>query len=274
MSELQSQFTGQSSLLDVPNTSAGTQEIREIFDSDVFDFPKPLELIKLLIRQSTSEEDIILDFFAGSAPVGHAVLDVNRELGENRQFILVQIPEETEDKSPAKTAGYETIASIAKERIRRVIDQMQTEDESKLDLRPDEDLGFKVFKLAPSAFREWERPESAAALQEQLSYFDVGLKDGAHPAHALYEVLLKQGYSLNARIQELDLPANQVYRICQPEGVDEGDRCFYLCLDDDLAPATTEALPLDDQTVFICQDAALDDSQKVNLALGCILKTL
>jgi adenine-specific DNA-methyltransferase len=219
----------------------------------------------LQIATSDEEPDIILDFFAGSSTTAQAVLELNREDGGNRRFAMVQIPEKVD------ATEFSTIADIGTERIRRVIAQMQAADEGKLDLRPDEDLGFKVFKLAPSTFREWERPADAEALEAQLSYFDAGLKDGADRTHALYEVLLKEGYSLNARIEDLELETNRVYRICQPA---DADRCFYLCLDDALVDETLDALPLDDQTVFICQDAALDDSQKVNLALGCILKTL
>ena len=167
-----------------------------------------------------------------------------------------------------------SIADIGKARIRRVIREMRAKDAGKLDFGPDEDLGFKVFKLAPSTFREWERPEDAEALEAQLSYFDAGLKDGADRTHALYEVLLKEGYSLNARIEDLGLPTNRVDRICQPADVVDANHCFYLCLDDEIHDATLDVLPLDDQTVFICQDTALDDSQKVNLALQCILKTL
>ncbi len=252
----------------------GTKELRELFGTQVLEYPKPVSLINALVSLGSSNNDIVMDFFSGSATTAQAVFETNMKDDGARRFLLIQIDEQTEEDSPARQTGYRTIADISKERIRRVIAQMQAEDEGKLDLRPDEDLGFKVFKLAPSTFRGWERPADAEALEAQLSYFDAGLKDGADPTHVLYEVLLKEGYSLNARIEDLELETNRVYRICQPEEATDLDRCFYLCLDDEIAEATLDLLPLDDQTVFICQDTALDDSQKVNLALGCLLKTL
>jgi adenine-specific DNA-methyltransferase len=223
LSELQSEFTGMSSLLrEVPSTSAGTQEIRELFGVDVFDFPKPLDLLKILVRQASSEDDIVFDFFAGSCPTAHAVIETNLEDGGDRRFVMIQIPEPTAPDSPARQAGYPTIADIGKQRIRHVIERMQTlerdekEDNPQLALDLDDtgngeepgappDLGFKVFKLAPSTFRRWEPPDEddAAALEQQLSFFDAGLKDDADPQHTLYEVLLKEGYSLNSEIEPL-----------------------------------------------------------------------
>jgi adenine-specific DNA-methyltransferase len=273
MSELRSEFTGLSSLLrEVPTTSAGTQEIRDLFGADVFDFPKPLELVKVLVEQGSSDDDIILDFFAGSCPTAQAVLELNREDGNARRFVMVQLPEPTADNSPARKAGYNTIAELGKERIRRVIARMQEGDEDgqlSLDLQPDQDLGFKVFKLTPSTFREWEPPESEEdeVLGEQLSLFDRGLKEDADPRHVIYEVILKLGYSLNAQIEPLELEGNRVYKVTD-------DRAFYICLDDELETATLDALPLDKLTTFVCLDTALDDSQKVNLAMGCLLKVI
>ncbi len=237
---------------------------------------KPPRLVQRMLQIGTDEQDndIVLDFFSGSASTAHAVLAQNREDSGNRQFILVQYPEPLPKPEP----HLDTIADMGRVRVRNVITRMEAEDAGKLDLHPDEDLGFKVFKLAPSTFREWTRPADAAELQQQLSYFDAGMKDDADPLHALYEVLLKEGYSLNARIEALELAVNRVHRICQPAAAAEGaapaDSCFYLCLDDEIHDATLDALPLDDQTVFICQDTALDDSQKVNLALQCVLRVV
>ena len=201
---------------------------------------------------------------------------------------------------------FHSIADIGKERIRRVIARMQTDDEDGEESPPQlaldldskghsaevevpQDLGFKVFKLAPSTFRRWESPAETEALENQLSYFDEGLKDDADLQHVIYEVLLKEGYSLNSIIEPLALGTNTVYRIAEPKGLapeppeqDESARplgsspppSFYLCLDEAIAPETVDALPLDDQTTFICLDNALNDSQKVNLALQCVLKTV
>ena len=269
------------SVLEGPYTQDGTAEITNLFgNGKIFPFPKPPDLIKHFVSYTWTDEDaIILDFFAGSCSTAQAVLEFNREQGGNRQFILVQFPELTADDSPAHRAGFETIADIGKERIRRVIVRMQDKDDDgqlSLDLNPNEDLGFKVFKLAPSTFRQWEPPadegaEDAQALEKQLALFDRGLEPGADPRHVIYEVILKLGYSLNAQIAPLELESNQVYRV-----TDAGDSptTFYICLDDDLQDATIDALPLDKDVAFVCLDTALDDSQKVNLSMQCLLKVI
>ncbi len=281
LSELQSEFTGLSSLLrEVPTTSAGTQEIRELFGTNVFDFPKPLDLVKVLIEQGSSGDDIVLDFFAGSCPAAQAALELNREDGDDRRFVMVQLAEPTAENSPAREAGYASIAELGKERIRRVIARMREGRENgqlSFDLRPDEDLGFKVFNLAPSTFREWEPPEGeeAGALEEQLALFDRGVAEDADPTDVIYEVILKLGYSLNAQIEPLDVENNRVYRVMdEVDEIDEAAASFFVCLDDELADETIDALPLDKVTTFVCLDTALDDSLKVNLAMGCLLKVI
>jgi adenine-specific DNA-methyltransferase len=269
------------SILIGPYTQEGTSEIRNLLgNGKIFPFPKPSELIKHFVSYTWADEEaIILDFFAGSSPTAQAVLEFNREHEGNRQFIMVQFPEPTAEESPARQEGFETIADIGKERIRRVIARMQEGDENgqlSLDLHPDEDMGFKVFKLAPSTFRRWEPPagETARALGQQLSLFDRGLEAGADPIHVIYEVILKLGYSLNACIEPLDLESNRVYRVTDEEvGASEPSR-FYVCLDDELQDATIDALPLDKEITFVCLDTALDDSRKVNLAMQCLLKVI
>jgi adenine-specific DNA-methyltransferase len=163
-------------------------------------------LVKVLIDQGSSDDDIVLDFFAGSCPAAQAVLELNREDGGSRRFVMVQLAEPTAENSPAREAGYPSIAELGKERIRRAIDRMRERAEDgqlSLDLRPDEDLGFKVFKLAPSTFREWEPPEGegAGALEEQLALFDRGVEEGADPTDVIYEVVLKLGYTMSWRMR-------------------------------------------------------------------------
>ena len=284
-------------------SQVAVKHLRHLMGAKVFDNPKDHEVLARLIRYVTlpDSEPIVLDFFAGSASTAEAVLRMNREDSSTSRFILVQIPEPISESSPARSAGYDNIAEIARERVRRVIDELQAEKEGKLNFRPDEDLGLRAFRLAPSTFRRWTPPDQASAetLEQQLSFFDEGLNDSAAPLHVVYEVLLKEGYSLNSTIATLTAGANTIYRITDegfaaPElkglASEEGtpqDRTgplsssadaeppsFYLCLDDAIATEALDALPLDDETVFICQDAALDDSQKVNLALQCVLKTI
>lgn len=97
----------------------GTREIQNILGIGIFDFPKPLNLIKLFESIATSENSIILDFFSGSATTAHAVMQLNAEDGGHRKFIMVQLPEKCDEKSEAYKAGYKNICEIGKERIRR-----------------------------------------------------------------------------------------------------------------------------------------------------------
>ena len=287
---------------DVGHTQEAKKELLGYVDfqhtENVLNTLKPPRLIQRILQIGTNADagDIVIDFFSGSASTAHAVLAQNLEDGGNRRFIMAQYPEPLPEPEP----HLDTIADMGRVRVRRVIERIQAAAEAgndpqlSLDLSDEDadidaarqDLGFKVFKLAPSTFRRWESPAEAEHLEQQLSYFDAGLKDDADLQHVIYEVLLKEGYSLNARIEPLALPANTVYRItdevaARPEDEDADPAepqgpppSFYLCLDDAVAIETLDALPLDDQTTFICLDNALNDSQKVNLALQCVLKTV
>ena len=276
LSELKSEFTGLSSILGVPTTSAGTQEIRSMFGSDLFDFPKPLGLLKLLVEQAASEDDIIIDFFAGSCPAAQAVLELNREDGGSRRSIMVQLPEPTPEGSPAREAGYKTIADIGKERIRRVIAQMQQEREGQLPLETretPEDLGFKVFKLAPSNYQLWRGldEDTPDAYAEQMELFTDPLVDGWRAENVIYEVALKEGYGLNCHIETVPaVPGNTIYRVTDPDK----EQSFYVCLDNAIGLKNLGALNLGKDDLFICRDVALDDEAVANLALQCRLKTI
>ena len=200
-----------------------------------------------------------------------------RRDGGTRRFIMVQLPEPTDEGSAAREAGFDTIAEIGKERIRRVIARMQEEREGQLPLdgAADEDLGFKVFKLGPSTQKQWIPPagDDVDALARQLELYDDGLQPDASETDILYEVLLKEGYDLHAAIQPIDVAGQRVYRIQEPDDDAEG-RAFYACLEERLAEETVDALPLARETLFVCRDTALDDSLKTNLSLRCVLRAL
>ena len=129
------------------------------------------------------DDGLVIDFFAGAATTAHAVLDLNREDGGNRKFILVQMPEETDEKSEAFKAGYKNIAEIGKERIRRVIKKIESKRKEELPGLSDEngelDLGFKIFKLTSSNYKPWENyhGESVEKLEELFEEYQVPLVD-------------------------------------------------------------------------------------------------
>ncbi len=193
-------------------TETGTVELKQLNFNAEFDFPKPTSLIKQCAALATAENDIILDFFAGSATTAHAVLDLNKEDGGKRKFILVQLPEKTDEKSEAYKAGYKTIAEIGKERIRRVIktienEELKIENEKGKNLFANEnknlDLGFKVFKLKESNFKIWRtKIETEEELVEQLQRHLEPLDENAKTEDVLYELLLKSGVQLTAKIEK------------------------------------------------------------------------
>ena len=127
-------------------SSAGTNELVKILNGKYFEHPKPSKLIELLIKQVSNKKDIILDFFSGSSSTAHAVMQLNAEEGGNRKFIMVQLPEETSEKSEAYKAGYKNICEIGKERIRRAGEKIKEENKDKEGIE-DLDVGFKVFRV-------------------------------------------------------------------------------------------------------------------------------
>ena len=189
------------------NSERGSEQFIELgFDKNVFPKPKPVGTIKRILNLCTNanRRDIFLDFFGGSGTTAQAGLELNKEDGGNRKFILVQMPEPCDESSEAYKAGYNTIADIGKERIRRVIQKIEKEIAEKPDLfdKGKLDLGFKVFKLSPSSFKIWRGSEidSEEKLIEQLDAFTDPSKPGAEKANMLYELMLKAGHELTSPI--------------------------------------------------------------------------
>ena len=220
LNELNSELPNFTSIIgEKTYTRDGTKEIDELFNSKYFDFPKPTTLIGELIKQGTDcrGNDIILDFFAGSATTAHAVMQLNKD-GGNRKYICVQMPEPCEEKSEAYKAGYNTIADIAKERIRRAGKKIQSEiaeenrkNKEKLDFdKSNEDIkldtGFKVFKLSVSNFKQWRQSplHNSEELTDQLKLFIDPIAENAIIEDMVYELLLKSGKDLNSRVENND----------------------------------------------------------------------
>jgi adenine-specific DNA-methyltransferase len=196
---------------EVGTTREGINELKELFVNSPFDTSKPSGLIKRMLElSSSSNDDIILDFFAGSATTAEAIYIKNAEDKINRKYILIQIDEKIDENTPAginaDSYKLKTIAEIGKERIRRVIKKIKKEQDGKLDLDGNfekQDLGFKVFKLQESNFKIWRtKIENEEQLVEQLQQHLEPLDENAKIEDVLYELLLKSGVSLTAKIEE------------------------------------------------------------------------
>ena len=189
--------------------------LKNLMSGDYFDFPKSVDLLKKFFLIGMSDTDIVLDFFAGSGTTSHAVMQMNKEDGGHRKFICVQLPEPCDEKSEAYKAGYKTIADIAKERIRRAgakireeVEKDQTAENEKLHFEGEQnncrmpDLGFKVFKLTDSNFKQWREIKGSDrdAWEHQLFDFIDPVSDNAVTDNMVYELLLKNGKDLNSTI--------------------------------------------------------------------------
>jgi adenine-specific DNA-methyltransferase len=248
----------------------GTIQMGELGLGAYFDHPKPIGLIRKILEITTSEEDLVVDFFAGSSTTAHAVLELNRDDGASRNFVMVQLPE------PTTKPPFRTIADIGKERIRRAILRLDQEGNGALPLKQrqvPEDRGFKVFKLRQPNIQQWpaEEERDPEAFAQKLSLFNDPLVPGWKPENVIWEVALREGFSLNTRFAIKELPnGNKVYEVTDP---DSGQQ-FWISLDEQIRADLIKQCELTLDRIFICRDVALDDSAAANLALQCRLKTI
>lgn len=199
-----------------------TSEIAELFNQPkLFSHPKPVGLIKKLIEVFTEDNDMILDFFSGSATTAHATMQLNAEDGGNRKFIMVQLPEPLDEKSEAYKDGYRTICDIGEERIRRAGEKIKAElaekqqkagmlDDNTVD--PDSlDIGFKVLKLDTSNIREWNI--DFENLEDALDLYETPFVEERSELDVVYEIMLKQGLELTYPIETFEVNGQTVYDI-------------------------------------------------------------
>jgi adenine-specific DNA-methyltransferase len=242
-----------------------TKEVSALFDgTKLFDHPKPIDLTRKILQLGTDSEGehIVLDFFAGSCTTAHAVLDLNKEDGGNRNFIMVQLPEPCGEKSEALKAGYKTIAEIGKERMHRAAAKIKEENPEY-----EGDLGFKVFKLDSSNIRAWS-PDRNDLEQTLIDHMEH-LVEGRSEEDVLYELLLKQGVDLTVPIEEKAITGKTVYSI--------GYGVLFACLDTAVSREQVEDLamgiidwhkelePASDTQVVFRDSAFANDIAKTNM---------
>jgi len=226
------------------NTEA-TRIIQNILDGNFFNYSKPLSLLNVLIKQLSFNDDVILDFFSGSATTAHAVMQLNAEDGGKRKFIMVQIPEATDKKSQAYKAGYQNICEIGKERIRKAGKKIKEENPEKTK---DLDTGFRVLKLDSTNMKDvFYTPEDTnISIFEDLT---ENIKDDRSPEDLLFQVMLDLGVLLSSKIESITIDGKNVFSIA--------DGFLMACFDKDLTDQTVEAIARQKPYYFIIRDHSI-----------------
>ena len=231
-----------------------TPELSKLFDGKkLFNFPKSQVYLKEILKLSNTKNSLVLDFFSGSSTMAHAMLSLNSEDNGNRNFIMVQIPEETDDNSEAYKAGYKNICEIGKERIRRAGDKIVKESGNK-----DLDIGFKVFKLDSSNLEKWDPDYDD--LEQTLLVSQDNIKEGRTQEDLIYEIMLKYGIDLTLPIEKYE-SENTIYSI--------GFGALLVCLDNkitkDITDSIIELASEDVSRVVFKDNGFASDADKTNI---------
>ena len=240
---------------EVDHSQGATQKLAKLFDGKkYFDYPKPVTLIERCLQLYSDKDSIILDFFSGSGTTAHAVMQLNAEDGGNRQFIMVQLPEETPEDSEARKAGYNTIPDIAKERIRRAGKKIK--EESPLTTA-DLDTGFRVFRLDEGNYEDVKRSPKEFK-QDQLDLFLNNIKTDRNDLDLLFGCMLDWGVQLSLPMTQEVVDGKTIYT------VNDGDlvACFAENISEDVVKAMAEKMPL---RVIFRDSCFAQDADKINI---------
>lgn len=238
---------------DVGTTREAMNELKKLFDKPPFDTPKPTGLIKKLQQLIQDKEYIVLDFFSGSATTAHAVMQLNAEDGGRRKFIMVQLLEETAEKSEAYKAGYKTICDIGEERIRRAGKKIKKESPL---TTTDLDIGFRVFKVDSTNMEDvYYRP--ADYNQGQMELFADNIKPDRTPEDLLFQAMLDLGILLSSDIQETEIAGKKVFSVA--------DGYLIACFDKDVTEETVKAIAQKQPVYAVFRDSSMaSDSVATN----------
>lgn len=240
---------------DIGTTAKGAIALKNMDMGKVFDYSKPIELIRYFAYLCTSEEDIIFDFFSGSATTAHAVMQLNAEDGGNRKFIMVQLPEETDEKSEAYKVGYKNICEIGKERIRRAGAKIKEENKDKEGIE-NLDIGFRVLKLDSTNMKDvYYNPEDY-----NYNIFDKltdNIKEDRTPKDLLFQVMLDLGVLLSSKIEETIIDGKKVFNVA--------DGFLIACFDENVTEQTIKAIAQKKPYYFVMRDSSMaNDSVATN----------
>ncbi|WP_167197101.1 site-specific DNA-methyltransferase [Brevibacterium pigmentatum] len=250
-------------------TNEGSADIKAIgLDPKWFEYPKPVNLVKLLIDMASDEESIILDFFAGSGTTAHAVMSLNAEDGGNRTFVQVQLPEPLLEGQPARRAGHHSIADISVSRIRAASAHIQKASSNRLPDDNDPDFGVRAYRLAKTNFaasKHSSEIDPNQLEQHLLNLRDSSIADDATADDLLVEILLKQGYSLTERIVPINVAGLNLRSV--------GDGIVLAYLNKQVKPTLEQLRALvheDPARLIVLEDTFQGDDQlKTNLAQLC-----
>ncbi|MBS6261950.1 MAG: site-specific DNA-methyltransferase [Clostridium sp.] len=238
-------------LTEYGNNRSSGQELTNLFGKTVFDYSKPSTLLKLLCQLNTNNIDIVLDFFSGSATTAHAVMKLNAEDGGNRKFIMVQLPEETDEKSEAYKVGYKNICEIGGERIRRAAKKIAEENPNARF-----DGGFRVLKCDSSNMKDVYYSPADFELN-LLDMMEDNIKEDRTPEDLLFQVMLDLGVALSSKIEETVIAGKKVF--------DVADGFLIACFDKDVNDETIKAIAQKQPYYFVMRDSSLaNDSVATN----------
>ena len=228
---------------EVGHSQEAAQNLKKLFENhDYFDYPKPVELIKRCITLYSSKESIIIDFFSGSATTAHAVMQLNAEDGGNRKFIMVQLPEATDEKSEAYKAGYKNICEIGKERIRRAGKKIKEEHPEAKNL----DTGFRVLKLDSSNMQDvYYTPEEF----NERDLFEDNIKPDRTEEDLLFQTMIDLGIELSAKIEQTQIAGKTVWNV--------SDGYLMACFDEAVNETTITEIAKQQPYYFVMRDKSL-----------------
>ena len=266
---------------EVGHNQTATRELKALFDDEkYFDFPKPVAYIEQFVRVVSDKDSVVLDFFSGSATTAHAVMQLNAEDGGHRKFIMVQLPEETDEKSEAYKAGYKNICEIGKERIRKAGNKIKGDCTAKIDeynskvrvfmnnpnskgipIEEDEpmpipDIGFRVLKCDTSNMKEvYYNPVKYE--QSLFSRLEDNIKEDRTPEDLLFQVMLDLGVLLSSKIEETTIAGKKVFNV--------EDNYLIACFDDNVTEDVITEIAKQKPYYFVMRDSSMaNDSVATN----------
>ena len=256
-------------IIDEFSSTQASKLLQNLFDGKVFDYSKPIELIIYLMQRVLSEKsnDIVLDFFSGSATTAHAVMQLNAEDGGNRKFICVQLPELCDETSEAYKAGYKTICEIGEERIRRAGQKILKGQDTQIAMGDEEkkplDIGFKVFRLDTSNLKLWDSTPITGDNQlemfaERMNSMIDSIKDDRSDIDVIYEIMLKMGVPLDTAVQYIEIDGKIVYIV--------GDFLLMIALYNDITAEDIDAMAAYAPAKIVCAEQGFEDDTALSNA--------